>query len=162
MGTFYRMASAAKYATRALVNRVLKKMRRRGFKEDTLKKLGEDLNKNIELLGKIAAEEEHGFKEETLENPGKAGIYTGLFYIIGSIFPLFPYIMMLPVSIAIPISFISAGILLGITGFIIAVSATLSIKEKVIEMVIAGLGAALLTYIIGYLAPIILGVNLNV
>ena len=82
LSIFNRMISAAKYATEALLNRVISRLRERGFKEDSLDNIKRDLRRNIDLLGKVAAEEEHGIREEVIEEPFKAGLYTGLFYII--------------------------------------------------------------------------------
>ena len=113
------------------------------------------------MLGKVAAEEEHGIWEEVIEEPFKAGLYTSLFYIIGSIFPLLPYFLLLPINIAIPLSFTLAALLLSVTGFIIAVSAGINIKRKVIEMVVAGLGAAVITYLIGYATSTILEIEVE-
>ncbi len=155
------MLSAAKYATEALLNRVVSRLKERGFKEDSLDNIKRDLMENIDLLGKVAAEEEHGIREEVIEEPFKAGLYTGLFYILGSIFPLLPYFLLLPINIAVPLSFTLAALLLSITGFIIAVSGGINIKHKVIEMVVAGLGAAVITYLIGYAASTILGIEVE-
>jgi VIT1/CCC1 family predicted Fe2+/Mn2+ transporter len=161
IGTFYRMSSAAKYAATALIRRLSRSLRNRGFGEETLEKLSKDLEENRELLSKLAAEEEFGYREETIEDPLKSGFYTGLFYIIGSIFPLAPYFMMLKITFALPLSFLFAGILLAITGALIGLSASLSMREKALEMVIAGLGAATLTYLIGYLTSILIGIKVG-
>ncbi len=112
-------------------------------------------------LRKIIAEEEYGLKKEALENPAKAGLYTGTFYIIGALAPLIPYFLLLPVQLSIPLSFTLAAIMLGITGFLIAVSAGLSIKWKILELICAGLGSAMLTYGIGRIASILLGIEVE-
>jgi len=39
------------------------------------------------LLEKVVAEEKYGLKGEKLGQPGKAGLYTGLFYITEAIVP---------------------------------------------------------------------------
>ncbi len=51
--------------------------------------------------------------------------------------------------------------MLMIVGFVIAVLAGLSIKKKMLELVIAGLGSAALTYIIGRLASLLLGIEVE-
>jgi len=47
------------------------------------------------------------------------------------------------------------------TGGLIGLSATLSIREKAFEMVAAGLGAATLTYLIGYLTSLFIGIEVG-
>ena len=51
--------------------------------------------------------------------------------------------------------------MLGITGFLIAVSAGLSIEWKMLELICAGLGSAMLTYGIGRIASILLGIEVE-
>ena len=96
-----------------------------------------------------------------MEEPGRAGLYTGLFYIIGALLPLTPYYLLLSISLATPLSFLIATVLLGITGFMIAIIARLDIKTKVFELIISGLGSATLTYIIGLITSILFGINVG-
>ena len=111
------------------------------------------------LLADLVISEEYGLKEEVLENPVKAGIYTGVFYLVGAFVPLLPYFLGIQVAWALPISFIIAGAMLSITGFVIALLGNLSIKRKMIELVIGGLGSATLTFIIGRLASLLVGIE---
>ena len=60
-------------------------MRRKGFSDKTSEAIADEALRNRELLRKIIAEE-YGLKEEALEKPAKAGLYTGTFYIIGVLF----------------------------------------------------------------------------
>lgn len=160
-GTLYRLSAAAKYATRALIDRVMRKLKEEGFNQDTLTALSRDLEEKPNLLSKLAISEEENVSSEDIENPLKAGLYTGLFYIIGSIFPLSPYFLMLPIPFSRPLSFLSAGLLLALTGFIIAISASLDVREKILEFVVAGSGAAFLTYLIGSLASLLFGIEVE-
>ena len=109
----------------------------------------------------VIAEEEYGIREERLEEPKKAGLYTGLFYIAGAMIPLTPYFILMSIGLALPLSFALAAALLGATSFVIAVSAGLSIGRKAVEMILAGLGSALLTLAIGRAASLILGIELS-
>ena len=51
--------------------------------------------------------------------------------------------------------------MLAVMGFLIAVTAELSIKIKIAELMLAGLGSAILTYGIGKLASILLGIEVT-
>jgi len=161
LGVLSRIFLASRYIPKLFRDRVFNYMRRKGFSDKTSETIADEALKNRELLGKIIAEEEYGLKEEALENPAKAGLYTGTFYIIGALVPLIPYFLLLPVQLPIPLSFILAAIMLGITGFLIAVSAGLSIKWKILELICAELGSAMLTYGIGRIASISLGIEVE-
>ena len=159
-GTLRRIGNAALYVSYLFKERIAKYMLKKGFSAQVAQAIADDSMKDKALLTKIVAEEEYGLKEEMLGNPFKAGIYTGLFYVIGAFIPLVPYLIGLPLYFALPLSLILAGIALGITGFLIAVSANLDVKKKIIEMMLAGLGSAGITFLIGKLASAALGISI--
>ena len=161
MSVLSRIRVAARYVSHLFTRRVVDYMLKKGFREETAKSIAEDASRNKELLSRVVAEEEYGLREEALENPVKAGLYTGVFYIVGALVPLTPYFLLLSITLAIPLSFLIAALMLAITGFIIAVSASLSIKAKMMELVVAGLGSATLTFIVGRIASILLGIEVG-
>lgn len=152
---------ASRYVAYLLKRKIEKYMKNKGFSNEVSMKIADEVSNNKDLLAKIVAEEKYGLREEKLEDPRKAGLYTGVFYIIGAIAPLIPYYVVLPIIISLPLSFLIASMMLMIIGFVIAVLAGLSIKKKILELVIAGLGSAALTYIIGRLASILLGIEVE-
>lgn len=156
-----RVKLASKYVAHVFTSRVINYMRKKGLSSRLSKSIANEALRNSELLSKIVTDEEYGLKEEILENPAKAGLYTGAFYIIGALVPLTPYFLSIPVSIALPWSFMLAALMLAVTGFIIAVSANLEIKRKILELIIAGLGSATITFIIGKIASLILGIEIS-
>lgn len=156
-----RIRLASRHAAGVLKRRIVEYMARRGVSRRTSEMLAEEAASNPELMGSIIAEEEYGLSEASLENPAKAGLYTGLFYAVGAVVPLLPYFARMRITYATPLSFILAGIMLAATGFIIAVSAGLNYKYKMIELAAAGLGSAALTFLIGKAASIILGINIG-
>ncbi len=161
MGVLYRVRLMAKHVYHLLRNRIVEYMVRKGFSKHIAEKVAEESLKNRELLEKIIAEEEYGLREERLENPGKAGFYTGAFYILGALVPLTPYYMGFSIPLALPVSFIIAAVMLGFMGFVIAVLAEISIKRKVLELILSGLGSATLTFLIGKLASWIFGIEVE-
>ncbi len=161
LGTLSRVKLASKYVANVYVSRIVSYMRKKGFSKEVAETIAEDAKKDKELLGRLVAEEEYGLREEALENPRAAGVYTGVFYIVGAFIPLLPYFLMLPIFTALPLSFILAALILAMTAFIIAVSADLNVRRKIMEMVVAGLGSATLTYGIGKLASILLGIEVG-
>ncbi len=90
-------------------------------------------------------------------NEGRAAIYTGLAYILGVFFPVVPYFLAPTSYIALPFSIFLAALMLAIVSTIISVMSGISIKKKVTEMIILGLGAAALSYLFGSLINYLFG-----
>ena len=156
-----RIMIASKYVANVFKKKLSIILLKKGFSKRTVEAIVNEALNNRSLLGKVVAEEEYGLKEELIENPMKSGLYTGFFYVLGAFIPLIPYFTMLPVRYAIPISFLLATLLLSLTGFVIAISAGINIRNKIAELVLAGLGSATLTYIIGRIASLIVGVEIS-
>ena len=154
-----RIRLVAEYVPTILIDRIKKLFMKKGFTEKTSEKVALEALHDKKLLADLVISEEYGLKEEVLENPVKAGIYTGVFYLVGAFVPLLPYFLGIQVAWALPISFIIAGAMLSITGFVIALLGNLSIKRKMIELVVGGLGSATLTFIIGRLASLLVGIE---
>jgi len=76
--------------------------------------------------------------EGALTNPRKAGLFTGFSYLVGSLVPLFPYILLIPSPASIFLSFMFSAIALGLTGFIISVLGGIEIKRKILELMFLG------------------------
>jgi len=126
----------------------------KGFSIETSRQVADEVvSKNIEL------EEIAGV--ETSDNPLKAGIYTGLFYLLGAFIPLTPYFIGLPIPYALPSSLLIAAAMLGFVGFFVALTAGLKIKKKIVELILTGLGAAGATYLIGFMARTLLGIEVE-
>ncbi len=159
LGTLERIKLAARYATNILVERVKASLLKRGYSRDAVEKIGEDAKANPDILSKIVAEEEYGISEESIENPRIASLYTGIFYIIGAFVPLIPYFLGLPILYALILSFLMAASMLAVSGTIVAISSGLTIRKKVVELVLSGLGSALATYGIGALASLLFGIH---
>ncbi len=98
--------------------------------------------------------------EEVRKDPKKAGLYTGLSYFVGSLVPLLPYVLFIPPPISVITSFISSAIALGLTGFVISVLGGLNIKRKILELLSLSMTAATVTYFIGRIANVVLGIEI--
>ena len=107
-----------------------------------------------EILLKLAVEEENG--EEL-----KSGIVTGLAYLLGVFFPVFPFFLSDNSYTALILSVISAGTVLLIAGSFVAFLSGISIKKKVFEMVTAGFAAAGFSYMVGRIANLLFGIEIN-
>ncbi len=161
VGVLGRIKLASKYVASVLASRVSSYMKRKGISEETSQSIAKEASRNPELLAKVISEEEYGLKEEALENPKVAGLYTGIFYILGAFIPLLPYFFRMQINLALGASFIMAALMLGISGSLVALSAGLSMKRKAAELILSGLGSAAITYLIGVTASIILGIEVG-
>jgi VIT1/CCC1 family predicted Fe2+/Mn2+ transporter len=155
-----RIRLASRHAAHVLKKRIAGYMLRKGLSQRLSEMLAEEAARRPELMSSIVASEEYGLSEAALEDPVKAGLYTGIFYALGAVVPLLPYFAGAAIPIALPLSFFFAALMLAATGFIIAVSAGLSYPSKMLELVAAGLGSAILTFAIGRVASILLGINI--
>jgi len=129
----------------------------RGVKEaETVSEL---ISKEKEALYSMISKEEFG-QEEVTEDPKKAAIYTGTFYILGGILPVLPFFFVGSTLVGLLSSLFMVSLALGIAGMLTAMVSGIAIKRKVIEMVVIGIGASLTTFLIGKLAGILLGIEI--
>ncbi len=161
LGVLTRLVLAARFIPQVFQSRIMDIMKKKGLPNDVSEKIADTAIKNPDLLQRILAEEKYGIREEKLEEPGRAGFYTGLFYILGAAIPLTPYFLRLDIGIAVPLSFLMAALTMSLVGFIIALTANLDIRKKMIELVAASMGAALITYSVGRLASILFGIEVE-
>lgn len=91
-----------------------------------------------------------GRSRESAENPRKAGIQTGLFYLIGSAFPILPFAFIGGI-VGLLFSVIAVALAQMTAATVIAISSDTSILRKVSETVGLTLGAAAATYVLGTL-----------
>ncbi len=131
--------------------------------EERLKGMGLPESLAVEAAQKMSVEEGNIEKllPEEVTNEVRSAIYTGFAYIIGVMFPVMPYFFSPTTYIALPFSVISAGIALSIVSGIISIMSGISVKRKVAEMIILGLGAAGLSYLFGTLMNIIFGATFS-
>ncbi len=121
-----------------------------GFKGDYT----EDAARSIASEGNNATDffvrNKLGRSRESSENPRKAGLQTGLFYLIGSAFPILPFAF-IGGLVGLAFSVIAVVLAQMTAATIIAISSDTSIFRKVSETVGLTIGAAAATFIIGTL-----------
>ncbi|ADY74026.1 protein of unknown function DUF125 transmembrane [Desulfurobacterium thermolithotrophum DSM 11699] len=129
-----------------LIERVSQEL---GIEKENLKKLPR------KVLIRLLLEEENSGEEI------KFGVVTGLAYLLGVIFPVFPYFLLENSYGALALSILSAGIVLAITGSFVAFLSGISIKKKAIEMLMVGFAAAGFSYFIGRIANLLFGIEIS-
>ncbi|SNX53208.1 VIT1/CCC1 transporter family protein [Thermoanaerobacterium sp. RBIITD] len=133
---------------------LLSKLNDSGIPNDISKEVVEKLGDNKDAMTNLLV-------EDVKENEIKSALYTGIAYLVGLVFPVIPYFFVASSSlVALVFSVIFAAIALSIVGTVVSIaSESLSIKSKIIEMVVTGLGAAALSYLFGKLVQLIFGIQ---
>jgi VIT1/CCC1 family predicted Fe2+/Mn2+ transporter len=131
----------------------------RGIQEVEAKKIASVMGSEKKELVNAIAKEYLGFTEEGLENPKASAMRTGISYFVGAIIPVVPYILAVKGIFGVITSFILSGISLAIVGALVSITSGISIRKKVLEMVLIGIGAAIATYLIGYAARYFLHIS---
>ena len=132
-----------------LRNEIKDRITELGIPPDTAIRITDEMVEDENVIDKLIPVEEN--------NERRAAIYTGLAYIIGVFFPVLPYFFSPNTLLALPLSIIFAGIALSIVSAIISVISGISVRRKVVEMVILGLSAAAISYVFGTAIHILSG-----
>jgi VIT1/CCC1 family predicted Fe2+/Mn2+ transporter len=93
------------------------------------------------------------------ESEIRSALFTGGAYLLGVIFPVMPYFLASSSLVALPFSIILAGLSLAVVATIVAMLSGITIKKKIVEMVVSGLTAAGLSYGFGTLMRSVFGLG---
>jgi VIT1/CCC1 family predicted Fe2+/Mn2+ transporter len=113
----------------------------------------------IEKLKKENVNLANVFVKEVEENELKSGFFTGFSYLLGVVFPVLPFFFSNNSYLALPFSLLSAFIILSLVASFVAVFSGISIKRKVIEMVIAASVAAGISFTFGKIVQYFFGIE---
>jgi len=91
-------------------------------------------------------------KEEQGKNPVKAGFLTGLSYLSTVILMIIPFFIFSNIYISLAVVIVIALIIIFLFNFYISVAKNLPFLERAVEMILISLGAAILNFMIGYIA----------
>lgn len=95
--------------------------------------------------------------EEVEDNEWRSALFTGGAYLFGVLFPVLPYFLASSSGAALVGSVGFAGLALAGVGSLIALVSGISLRVKVMEMLVAGLSAAGLAYLFGRLMQSLFG-----
>jgi VIT1/CCC1 family predicted Fe2+/Mn2+ transporter len=93
------------------------------------------------------------------DNEFRAGLYTGLAYLFGVMFSVVPFFLAPSSSVALAFAVVLASLALVSVGSIVALFSGIDMKKKALEMLLSGLGAALISYGFGSLMNLLFGVS---
>jgi hypothetical protein len=114
-------------------------------------------NQVLNLRNLDTPSKKFGIGENNLGNPFISALQSGLFKTIGTILPLLPFLAGYPVDLSILISVSITIVLLSVVGTLAAVVAQVDVKKKVTELITAGLILSALTFLLGKLTSILIG-----
>jgi VIT1/CCC1 family predicted Fe2+/Mn2+ transporter len=89
----------------------------------------------------------------------RSGCYTGGAYLVGVLFPVLPYFLAPSSLFALPLSIVFAGFCLTLVATVVAMLSGISMRQKIVEMVVAGFTAAGLSYGFGTLMRSVFGIG---
>ncbi|MDD1668042.1 MAG: VIT1/CCC1 transporter family protein, partial [Methanomicrobiales archaeon] len=93
------------------------------------------------------------------KNPLRAAMYTGIAYIITVLFLIAPYLIFTNFYLALAVTVMNAIIVILIFTFYISVTRDLDFRGRFIEMAGVSLGVAGLSFLMGILVRVLLGVD---
>ncbi len=97
--------------------------------------------------------------EEGDKNPFKSSFYTGIAYIFTVFLLIFPYLILSNYIICLGLTILIAILIILAFNFYISVAKDLSFRKRFAEMASLSLGIAVLSFGIGYLIRILLGIE---
>jgi vacuolar iron transporter family protein len=93
------------------------------------------------------------------ESEIRSGLFTGVAYLVGVLFPILPYFFAPSSFVALPLSVVFAGMSLTLVAAVVAMLSGIPMRQKIAEMVIAGFTAAGLSYGFGTLMRSVFGIG---
>jgi len=93
------------------------------------------------------------------QSPIKAASYTGIAYVLTVLFLIFPYLLFENYFICLGLTVINAALVILIFNFYISIAKDLDFGRRFLEMVSISLGVAALSFLIGFLVRVFLGVE---
>ncbi len=118
----------------------------KGLSHNTAKRVALELSKNDAFAAHAHAE--LNIDPQNLTNPWHAAFASAMSFLAGAIIPLLT-ILLTPLNLRLPLTFISVAIALGVTGFLSAKIGDADSKQAILRVVTGGVLAMLITYFIG-------------
>jgi vacuolar iron transporter family protein len=96
--------------------------------------------------------------EATQKSPGRSALYTGIAYVVTVALLILPYLLFKNYYLDLGISLATAVVIIAVFNYYISVAKDESFRRRFLEMAIVSLGVAALSFGIGYLIRLWLGV----
>jgi VIT1/CCC1 family predicted Fe2+/Mn2+ transporter len=99
-------------------------------------------------------------EQEGAKSPAKASIYTSVSYVLTVAFLILPFFVLPNVYLALATTLFNAVIVILLFTFYISVAKDLPFRKRFLEMVAISMGVAALTFAIGFLIRLFIGIDI--
>lgn len=123
-----------------------------GVPDETAQEIARRVGANREAIARLLL-------PEATENELRSGLYTGFAYLAGVAFPVLPYFFAGSALHALGFSVLLAGLALAAAAAIVSVLSGISLRRKVVEMLVAGFSAAGIAYLFGSAMHALTGID---
>jgi VIT1/CCC1 family predicted Fe2+/Mn2+ transporter len=151
-GTLQRMEVLFNVAPDRAIEEYREKLADSGVPQEISREVAAKVGENRDSLSRLLL-------EEVTENEWRSGLFTGVAYLFGVLFPVLPYFVADSSQAALIGSVFFAGLALAVVGGFIALLSGISLRTKIMEMVVSGLGAAGLAWLFGLLMQNLFGIG---
>lgn len=97
--------------------------------------------------------------EETFKSPVKSAVYTGLAYIVTVLLLIFPYLIFENFYICLAWALTTAVLIIAVFNYYISVAKDEPFRRRFLEMAGLSLGVAAISFMVGYLLRMLLGIE---
>ncbi|MGC8568643.1 MAG: VIT1/CCC1 transporter family protein [Nitrososphaeria archaeon] len=97
--------------------------------------------------------------DRAAETAGESAFYVGISYLIGSLIPTLPYFLGLSIRYDQLVSYALTVVALIIIGYLASVTTGVDYRRKILEMVALALAASIVTFALGELIRVLLGIR---
>ncbi len=125
------------------------------------RQVNEAIREREKILAEVSGEGEKDERGQSTENEFKSALFTGLSYLLGVVFPVSPYFFLSDSLSALAFSLLFALLVLALVASFIAVVSGISLKKKILEMVLSAGFAASASFLIGSLVKSVFGIELG-
>jgi len=97
--------------------------------------------------------------EKTEKNPLKASLYTGIAYLATVLILSAPYLLLSDYRLSLAVMFLSISLIVYVFTFFISITKETSFRRMFLEMILISLGVAAVSFVIGWFARIVFGIE---
>jgi VIT1/CCC1 family predicted Fe2+/Mn2+ transporter len=97
--------------------------------------------------------------EESVKNPVRASIYTGVAYVVTVLILILPYLVLENFYVCLGCTLVAAVLIIGFFNYYVSVARDVPFRRRFLEMSGLSLGVAALSFFIGFLVRTFLGVE---
>jgi len=125
------------------------------------RQVNQAMRERQQIIAEVSGDREKFPPLEESENEFKSALFTGLSYLLGVVFPVGPYFLMEDSLHALGVSLVLAFVVLSAVASFIALVSGISLRKKVLEMVLSAGLAAGASFLIGKIVKVAFGLELD-